>query len=134
LTSQRPRGAAELRDLADDIGVQIGKDPQPASVQEMDAYKATNPSWNTKDHGGVHIFSGIPNKAFVLSAEAFDGYSWEKAGKIWWTTITTGRISSKCTFIQFADATVDVAHELFNDAAAKTVRDAWNEVGVVRKN
>ena len=88
--------------------------------------------WLRKDYGGVHIFSGIPNRAFDLCAEAFDGFTWEKAGKIWWTTQTTHRIPPNCTFIQFADATVDVAAELFDEDTAKTVRDAWNTVGVVR--
>ena len=62
----------------------------------------------------------------------FGGYSWEKAGKIWWITVTTHRIAPRCNFIQFADATVEAAKELFGDDDAKTVRAAWNEVGVVR--
>jgi Zn-dependent metalloprotease len=48
--------------------------------------------------------------------------------------VTTNRIPPTCTFIQFADATVDVAGEIFGDDAAKSVRAAWNEVGVVRKH
>lgn len=28
-----------------------------------------------KDNGGVHIYSGIPNKAFHLAYVAFGGYS-----------------------------------------------------------
>lgn len=36
-------------------------------------------------------------------------------------------------FVQFADATVDAAEELYGQDAAKIVRDAWNEVGVIRK-
>jgi Zn-dependent metalloprotease len=45
----------------------------------------------------------------------------------------SGQIPPKCKFIQFADATVDKAEELFGDDAAAIVRKAWNEVGVVRK-
>ena len=48
--------------------------------------------------------------------------------------MTTHRIPPNCTFIQFADATVDAAEELFGDDAAKTVRQAWNDVGVIRKH
>ncbi len=59
--------------------------------------------------------------------------SWEKAGKIWWETLQSGQIPPRCTFIQFADVTVEKAEELFGDDAAATVRKAWNEVGVVRK-
>jgi Zn-dependent metalloprotease len=31
--------------------------------------------FRNQDQGGVHVFSGIPNRAFVLCAEAFGGYS-----------------------------------------------------------
>ncbi|KAI1278334.1 metalloprotease [Xylaria sp. FL0933] len=104
----------------------FGKDPQPDNFKD---YKNT-----FEDNGGVHLYSGIPNKAFYLSAVAFGGYSWEKAGKIWWETLQSGQIPPRCTFIQFADATVDKAEELFGDDAAAIVRKAWNEVGVVRKS
>lgn len=46
----------------------------------------------------------------------------------------SGQIPPKCTFIQFADVTVDKAEELFGDEAAAIVREAWNQVGVVRKS
>ncbi|KAM3502807.1 hypothetical protein MY10362_004594 [Beauveria mimosiformis] len=82
------------------------------------------------DNGGVHIFSGIPNKAFYLAAIALGGYSWEKAGQIWWKTMNSGKIPSRCTFLQFADVTVDVAEEEFK--AGKIVRKAWDDVGVSR--
>ncbi|KAI0808485.1 metalloprotease [Xylaria sp. FL0064] len=104
----------------------FGKDPQPDNFKD---YEGT-----ADDNGGVHLYSGIPNKAFYLSAVAFGGYSWEKAGKIWWETLQSGQIPPRCTFIQFADATVDKAEELFGDDAAAIVRKAWNEVGVVRNS
>ena len=85
-----------------------------------------------EDNGGVHVFSGIPNRAFVICAEAFGGYSWEKAGKIWWTSATTHRLAPNCTFLQFADVTVTVTQELFGKDDATSVRKAWNTVGVVR--
>ncbi|KAI0203647.1 metalloprotease [Astrocystis sublimbata] len=104
----------------------FGKDPQPANFSD---YERTE-----DDNGGVHLYSGIPNKAFYLCATAFGGYSWEKAGKIWWETMRSGMIPTRCTFMQFADATVDKAEELFGDDGAAIVRNAWNEVGVVRKS
>lgn len=103
----------------------FGKDPQPSNFS---AYKKT-----FEDNGGVHLYSGIPNFAFYKASVAFGGYSWEKAGKIWWGTMNSGRIPPKCTFIQFADVTVDIAEELLGHDAAKIVRTAWNEVGVQRK-
>jgi len=77
-----------------------------------------------EDNGGVHIYSGIPNKAFYLSAIAFGGYSWEKAGQIWWQTLNSGKVKSNSTFVEFANATVEVAKQSFGDDAAKTVRNA----------
>lgn len=81
-----------------------------------------------EDNGGVHIYSGIPNKAFYLVAEALGGYSWEKAGQIWWKALQT-KVHANCTFLQFADATVDIAEEFGSDAV-QAVRDAWDAVGV----
>ncbi|KAI1503494.1 hypothetical protein F5X99DRAFT_106079 [Biscogniauxia marginata] len=103
----------------------FGKDPQPDNFKD---YEKTE-----DDNGGVHMYSGIPNKAFYNAAVAFGGYSWEKAGKIWWETMQSGQIPSKCTFVQFADVTVDKAEELFGEEAAAVVKKAWSDVGVERK-
>jgi Zn-dependent metalloprotease len=109
---------------------QLGKDPQPASWSEIEAYKTKHTSWSTYDHGSVHAFSGVPNRAFVLVAEAFGGFAWEKAGKIWWSAVNSDRVAPTCTFVQFAEATVSVAEEMFEADAAKTVRGCWGEAGV----
>lgn len=85
-----------------------------------------------EDNGGVHIFSGIPNKAFYLVAKACGGYSWEKAGQIWWKALQSGKIPPKCTFLQFADVTVESAKEAYDEETAKKVRKAWTDVGVIR--
>ena len=103
-----------------------GKDPQPAS---MAGYMPT-----TQDNGGVHLYSGIPNRAFYLASVAFGGYSWEQAGQIWWKAMNSGRVPVRCTFIQFADVTTDVAEELYGEKGAKIVRSAWSEVGVKRRH
>ncbi|KAF2404785.1 zincin [Trichodelitschia bisporula] len=108
----------------------FGKDPQPASWAEIEAYKTKHVRWNVYDHGSVHAFSGVPNRAFVLAAESLGGYCWETAGKVWWTVLKGKRVSSTCTFVEFADATVDVARELLGEQAAGLVRNAWDEVGV----
>ncbi|KAI9151881.1 Protease PrtS [Paramyrothecium foliicola] len=102
----------------------FGKDPQPA---HMSGYRTT-----FEDNGGVHIYSGIPNKAFYLASIAFGGYSWEKAGQIWWKALNSGKVPSKCTFVQFADATIETAEEM-GDEEAKIIQQAWNDVGVTRK-
>ncbi|OAQ74047.1 peptidase M4, thermolysin [Pochonia chlamydosporia 170] len=102
----------------------FGKDPQ---VDNMINYEKTY-----EDNGGVHIFSGIPNKAFYLASVAFGGYSWEKAGQIWWKAMNSGKIPARCSFKQFADVTVDCAEEEFGEDAARIVRDSWLKVGVTR--
>lgn len=98
----------------------------------MEAYKAKHTSWPTYDHGSVHAFSGVPNRAFVLVAEAFGGFAWEKAGRIWWSAVNSHRVTPTCTFVQFADATVSVSEGVFGEDASKTVRGCWNDVGVVQ--
>ncbi len=101
----------------------IGADPQPA---DMAHYVDTN-----QDNGGVHINSGIPNRAFYLAATAIGGYAWQKAGLIWYRTLT-GSLSPTADFQAMADATTTVAGSLFGQGSneQKAVRDAWSTVGV----
>ena len=96
---------------------QIGKDPQVGSMAD---YVDT-----TDDNGGVHINSGIPNRAFVLAARAIGGLSWSGAGQIWYAALTSG-LSADSDFATFAAATVAAAGE-----HASAVQDAWDTVGVI---
>lgn len=102
-----------------------GKDPQP---DHFDDYVPT-----FEDMGGVHIYSGIPNKAFYLAAKELGGHTWDKAGPIWWATMNSGRIKEQSTFIEFADLTVAIAKEEYDQQTAEIVREAWNKVGVAAK-
>jgi len=95
----------------------LGKDPQPAHV---DDYVVT-----TLDNGGVHLNSGIPNKAFQLAAVAIGGASWQGAGPIWFDVLTSGRLSPRATFADLAALTVEAA-----GAHRSAVADAWAAVGV----
>lgn len=103
---------------------QLGKDPQPGN---MDHYVDTY-----QDNGGVHINSGIPNHAFYLASAAIGGHAWEKAGRIWYVTLTGGKLKSDADFTAFAAATIATATELYGAGGAETtaVRDAWTGVGV----
>jgi len=102
----------------------LGKDPQPA---HMDDYVQT-----TEDNGGVHINSGIPNRAFYLAAMEMGGRAYEDPGKIWYHTLTSDRLSENATFAEFATATSESAKELYGaDSPQYTaVINAWQEVGV----
>ncbi|NNM48034.1 protealysin inhibitor emfourin [Knoellia koreensis] len=104
---------------------QLGKDPQPAT---MDGYVET-----TDDNGGVHINSGIPNHAFYLAATAIGGNAWEKAGQVWYDTLTGSGIAADCDFATFAGLTVAAAEARYaaGSPEATVVRDAWVRVGVL---
>ncbi|MFJ8012914.1 M4 family metallopeptidase [Streptomyces sp. NPDC096339] len=100
-----------------------GRDPQP---DHMDDFVETE-----DDEGGVHINSGIPNRAFFLVASAIGGFAWEKAGQIWYDTLTSGGLSKRAGFDEFAQATAAAAQKRFGRAAElEAVRKAWADVGV----
>jgi Zn-dependent metalloprotease len=101
----------------------LGKDPQPA---HMSKYVNT-----LEDDGGVHINSGIPNRAFYLAATGIGGYSWEGAGAIWYETLLDPMLRRNTQFRGFAKLTVKVARQLFpGGPEAEAVRDAWAQVGI----
>ncbi len=101
----------------------LGKDDQPA---DMKHYVHT-----AEDNGGVHTNSGIPNRAFYLVASNIGGFAWEKAGQIWYDTLTDPRLKRNADFSTFANMTVlNASHRYGGGAEAKAVADAWNTVGV----
>jgi Zn-dependent metalloprotease len=102
----------------------LGKDPQPADMKHY--FKGS------ADNYGVHINSGIPNRAFYLTAVELGGYSWDKAGKIWYVALRD-RIRPSTNFAQAAQILIAVARDLYgvNSAAEKAVTKAWKAVGVL---
>jgi len=102
----------------------IGKDRQPG---HMDGYVTT-----VEDNGGVHINSGIPNRAFYQVATTLGGFSWEQAGAIWYRTLTDARLGSQSTFQEAAFLTFTVAGELHGTGSAQqtAVIDGWGVVGI----
>ncbi|WP_433547767.1 M4 family metallopeptidase [Streptomyces sp. CA-294286] len=101
----------------------LGKDPQPAT---MDDYVTTG-----RDNGGVHINSGIPNHAFYLLATALGGKAWERAGQIWYDTLTAGTLTVTPTFADFARATAAAARGRFGEGEElESLLKAWERVGV----
>jgi Zn-dependent metalloprotease len=104
----------------------IGKDPQPADM----SHYATLPDTPQGDFGGVHINSGIPNKAFYEAALGFGGNSWDKAGKVWFTVLSGGKLGSTANFSDFRDLTVAAASTLFGTSGADIVTQAWAAVGL----
>src|SRR5215213_291335 len=102
----------------------LGKDPQPANMSD---YVVTS-----ADNGGVHINSGIPNHAFYLVATTLQGYSWERAGQIWYAALLSPRIRPRIGFLGFARLTASTAQQLYGAGSeeAVAVRNAWSAVGV----
>ena len=102
----------------------IGRDPQPDHMSKyVDTYN---------DNGGVHINSGIPNRAFYLVAEALGGYAWEMAGRIWYETLRDSGLRPNAGFKRFAKLTVATAARLYGPGSVEQeiVADSWAEVGL----
>jgi Zn-dependent metalloprotease len=85
----------------------------------------------SSDNGGVHINSGIPNRAFYLTAIEIGGKAWEKAGMIWYITLRD-RLREMSSFQDVAKLTYSVAGSLFGKGSQeqKAVANGWNGVGL----
>ena len=103
----------------------FGKDPQPANGRLRHL-----PDADDRDNGGVHINSGIPNRAFYLTAVAVGGYAWEAAGHIWYEALKASGVTTQ--FQEFAETTAAKADQLYGNGSAEqqAVIAAWKEVGL----
>lgn len=100
----------------------MGKDPQPDHLSRYYIGPA--------DNQGVHINSGIPNKAFYLVAMDIGT---DKAALIWYTTLQ--RLWPSALFNDFAVMVADSARLLTKNGqvplgTTQTVRAALREVGL----
>jgi Zn-dependent metalloprotease len=101
----------------------LGTDPQPAHYQ--DRYQGT------ADRGGVHINSGIPNRAFHLAATELG--STIDATRIWYHALHF--LPPSATFSQAAEQVATSARVLVKagivpKGATQIVRGSWRAVGV----
>lgn len=101
----------------------LGKDPQPPTMAGFVSNRA--------DNGGVHVNSGIPNRAFYLAATALGGNSWETTGKVWYQTLCDPTLTRTARFDEFAKLTVKHAKALLGQKAALQVQTAWKTVEVL---
>jgi len=101
----------------------LGKDPQPGHMKD---YVTT-----ISDNGGVHINSGIPNRAFYITAVELGGYAWEKAGQIWYVALND-KLEANSKFQDCANLTYRAAGELFGAGSIEqqAVQKGWTEVGL----
>ncbi len=102
----------------------FGVDPQPA---HMNDYKDVD-----YDNGGVHINSGIPNHAFYVTAREIGGAAWERAGRIWYLTLTNSGLTTRPSFQDAADLTYSIAATEYGKGSSEhqAVRTGWSAVGI----
>jgi Zn-dependent metalloprotease len=100
----------------------LGSDPQPDHMKRLYTGGA--------DNGGVHLNSGIPNRAFALFAVALGGNAWDVAGRIWYEAML--QLSRTSVFADMASLTAQIAGDAgrFGKDAKRIVRDAWKVVGL----
>jgi Zn-dependent metalloprotease len=105
---------------------QLGTDPQPDHMSKF----VHLPDTEEGDNGGVHINSGIPNKAFYLVAVGIGGYAWEAPGLIWYEALKASTATTE--FQEFADTTYLKAAELYGEGSAEhqAVFAGWRDVGI----
>ncbi|MFE3727037.1 M4 family metallopeptidase, partial [Nocardia sp. NPDC059154] len=86
----------------------------------------------TSDNGGVHINSGIPNRAFAVTALTIGGPAWQAPGTIWYETLNDPRLKPNSTFAGFATLTLKNARTRFGATSteAGAVRAGWDAVKV----
>jgi Zn-dependent metalloprotease len=102
----------------------LGRDPQPAHMRD---FVRTD-----DDNGGVHLNSGIPNRAFALAATELGGFAWEHVGRVWFDTLTGGVLKPNAGFDAFVAATMDATRARFGPTSseARAVARGWRAVGL----
>lgn len=103
----------------------LGKDPQVGHLRD---YVQT-----ASDNGGVHVNSGIPNRAFHAVATALGGPAWERAGALWYEALRDPAVRPGTRFAGFAATTLRLARHRYGQTSpeAKAVREGWQLVGVL---
>ena len=119
-----PSGA--MRNMADPNNGGSRGDPfwQPAHMDEFVNLDIT------QDNGGVHINSGIPNRACFLIAEVIGR---DKTEQIYYRILEGRYLSTQATFVDMRLAALQAAADLYgaDGAEARAVADAFDAVGIM---
>ena len=108
-----------LRNMANPA---LSGSPQPMHMSEY-----ANLSID-EDHGGVHVNSGIPNRAFFLLAEGLpDSLGRGAAQQLVYDTLLS--LGPQSDFIEAAQTMVSIA-SLNSEEQAAVARSAWGQVGI----
>ncbi len=81
----------------------------------------------TKDRGGVHINSGIPNRAFFLFASQVGR---EVAERVYFTVLAN-YLTRSSQFVDLKIAVIDASRTLYNAQVADAARSAFDAVGII---
>ncbi len=122
-TSIFPSGA--LRDMSNPHNGGSGPgDPswQPAHMNEYQNL----PVNAQNDNGGVHINSGIPNKAFYLFAGAVGN---AKAEQVYYRALTQ-YLTASSQFVDCRLAVIQAAQDLYGSTEADAAASAFDQVGI----
>nr|WKN37449.1 M4 family metallopeptidase [Tunicatimonas sp. TK19036] len=79
-----------------------------------------------EDNGGVHINSGIPNRAFFLFANEVGR---EKAGEVYYHALTT-YLTASSEFTDLRRAVINSANDLFGETEVQAATEAFDAVGI----
>jgi Zn-dependent metalloprotease len=120
-----PSGA--LRDLSNPHNGGNGPNDNGWQPAHMNEYQNL-PETPDGDNGGVHVNSGIPNKAYFLFANTVGK---EKAEKVYFKALTDYLVKSS-QFIDMRNAVDKAAADLFgaNSAEVTAARSAFDQVGI----
>ncbi|MEO0815114.1 MAG: M4 family metallopeptidase, partial [Myxococcota bacterium] len=115
-----PARSTALRDMCNPGAVD---DPQPADMsQYLDL-----PNTESGDFGGVHINSGIPNRAACLTRARIGG---DSLSRIWYQTLRF-HLGPTSDFATMVDATLAACATLAMPGATCTaVAESWAQVGL----
>ena len=84
----------------------------------------------SEDNGGVHINSGIPNRAFHLMATKLGR---DKMGKIYYEALEK-YLTASSQFIDLRRAIINSARDLYGDAEVQVAAQAFDAVGITDSN
>jgi Zn-dependent metalloprotease len=107
------------RDLANPSNPNV-ESPQPAHMSQYENLPID------QDNGGVHINSGIPNRAAYLIIQALGR---EKTERIYYRALTQ-YLTRSSEFIDCRRAVIRAAQELYGQAEAQAAAQAFDAVGI----
>lgn len=113
-----PRYGSVLRDMGNPA-----RTGQPA---HMSQYRRL-PNTEEGDWGGVHINSGIVNKAAYLVGQSLGR---ERLGKIWYRSLAQGYLNRRSDFVDLRRGTLQACEDLYNAQNCAFVSDAFEQVGI----